>query len=185
MDARGDCRGQLHNGQSYIVSVTRITLIMAEQYLKEQIVKVTGHLKDSITDTNSFEHKRVFDPYTAQTQVNAYHKNKQDDRISDKQIKELSIGANIIDGEQDNDIGYKALKTEIMKSSLRCSSSEIRTRSGHISCKVERLSVMHGSGYLFMPFYLSLSRSIVSHIYLFIIYIECTLIHNACLWVPL
>ena len=44
---------------------------------------------------------------------------------------------------------------------------------------------MYGSAYLLALLYLSLSRGIVSHIYLFIIYIECTMIHNDYLQVPL
>ena len=47
------------------------------------------------------------------------------------------------------------------------------------------LHVMCGSAGLLVLFYLGLSRGIVSHIYLVIIYIECTAIHNAHLWVPL
>ena len=47
------------------------------------------------------------------------------------------------------------------------------------------MSVMYGSAGLLALSYLSLSRGIVSCIYLFIIYIECTAIHNTHLWVPL
>ena len=45
--------------------------------------------------------------------------------------------------------------------------------------------VMYGSARLSALSYLSLSSSIVSCICLSIIYIECTTIHNAHLWVPL
>ena len=44
---------------------------------------------------------------------------------------------------------------------------------------------MYGSTCLSVLSYLSLSRGIMSHISLSIIYIECTMIHNACLWVLL
>ena len=45
--------------------------------------------------------------------------------------------------------------------------------------------VMYGSAGLLALFYSSLSRGIVSRIYLFVIYIECTTIHNARFQVPL
>ena len=44
---------------------------------------------------------------------------------------------------------------------------------------------MYGSACLLVLFYLRLSRGIFSHIYLVIIYIKYTMIHNARLWVPL
>ena len=46
------------------------------------------------------------------------------------------------------------------------------------------LSVMYGSADLFALSCLRLSRGIVSHILLIVIYIECTTIHNAHPWVP-
>ena len=45
--------------------------------------------------------------------------------------------------------------------------------------------LMYGSAGLLALFSLGLSRGIVSRIYLFVVYIECTAIHNAHLWVPL
>ena len=48
-----------------------------------------------------------------------------------------------------------------------------------------QINVMYGSASLLVLFYLGLSRGIVSHIYLVIIYIKCTTIHNANLRVPL
>ena len=41
--------------------------------------------------------------------------------------------------------------------------------------------VMYGSAGLQALFYLGLSRGIVSHIYLIIL--NCTTIHNACIWI--
>ena len=45
-------------------------------------------------------------------------------------------------------------------------------------------SVMYGSASLFALSYLGLSRGIVLHIYILVIYVECTMIHNTHLQVP-
>ena len=39
-------------------------------------MKGTGCLEDIFTHTNSIEHKRVFNPYGGNTQVNACHNEK-------------------------------------------------------------------------------------------------------------
>ena len=38
--------------------------IMTEQYLREQIVKSTGHLKDAFTNRDPIRHDRIFKLYT-------------------------------------------------------------------------------------------------------------------------
>ena len=83
------------------------TPIMTEQYLWEEIVKDTGCLEDIFTDTNSINHNRVFNPYTAGTQVDTYHSDKQKDNTSDEQIKWVGAGTNKIDHRQDHYIGYE------------------------------------------------------------------------------
>ena len=45
-------------------------LIMAEQYLWEQMMKGTSYLEVIFTYTNWIEHSRMFNPYTARTLVN-------------------------------------------------------------------------------------------------------------------
>ena len=46
-------------------------------------------------------------------------------------------------------------------------------------------NVMYGNACFLAPSYLSLCKGIVSCILLIVIYIKCTMIHNAHLWVPL
>ena len=112
--------------------------ILAEQHLRKPVVKLTGYQEDIFT--NAIEHKRLFNPYAAQTKVNAYHADKQD-KMLDQQINWISAGTNMADGRQDHDKCYEVLRTEIMKSSQRSRSGEIRTRSWHISHKLERLGI--------------------------------------------
>ena len=59
-------------------------------------MKDIGCLEDIITDTMSPEHKRVFNPYTARTQVNTFHSDKQEETPG-QQIKGNSAGTNMAD----------------------------------------------------------------------------------------
>ena len=58
-----------------------------------------------------------------------------------RQTKGVSAGTNVTDGRQDLDVAYEAPKMEIMKSSGKSRSGELRTRSGLISCRPERLGI--------------------------------------------
>ena len=49
---------------------------------------------------------------------------------------------NVADCRQDQSIGYEALKTHIKRSSQQSRSGEIRTRSGCINCRPERLGIV-------------------------------------------
>ena len=49
--------------------------------------------------------------------VNAYHSGKQENKTSDQQVKVVSAGTDRMDGEQDHNEGYEALKTEVMENS--------------------------------------------------------------------
>ena len=83
-----------HNGWSCKVRVTKKgrqtthktrhihkTLLMTEHHLREQIVKGTLHLEDIFTDTKRVRHNRACNPYMACTQMNIYHKEKQEDKM--------------------------------------------------------------------------------------------------------
>ena len=100
------------------------------------MLRALDALKDIFTDTNSIVYNRVYNPYTADTQVNTYHSDKQEGKMSGQQIKGVGAGTNMTDGGQDYDIGYEAPKTAIMESSLKNRSVEIRTRLGHISHRI-------------------------------------------------
>ena len=65
------------------------TPVITEQYIREQMVRGTGHLEGIFTDTNSIEALWVFNTYTAGTQVNTYHSVRQD-KTPDQQIKVLA-----------------------------------------------------------------------------------------------
>ena len=115
------------------------TLIMAEQYLRQQTVKGTRHLKDMFIDTNSREHNRVFNPFTGRTLVNTCHCDKQQDMTLDWQMKGAGAGTNVTDGRKDHDTGYETPKAEVMESSQKSRSGEVRTRLGPIIHRPERL----------------------------------------------
>ena len=51
-------------------------------------------------------------------------------------------------GGQKHNIGYEAPKTEIMKSSKKSRSGKLRTRSGHMSHRPERLGIDQYTGQL-------------------------------------
>ena len=67
---------------------------MADQYLREKIVKDTECLEDIFTDTNSIEHNRIFNQYTGGTLVDMYHGDMQDDKMPEQQIKGVSASTN-------------------------------------------------------------------------------------------
>ena len=88
MDAWGDYRGQEHrfqwvvmhsegnkNGKLIMCNTRHVwkTLIMAEQYLRDQIVKGTGCLEGIFTDANSIEHNREFKSHTAGRLMSTCH----------------------------------------------------------------------------------------------------------------
>ena len=56
-----------------------------EKYLREQVVKSAGHLKDIFSNTNLIRQDGLFNPYTAYTQMNTNQNDKQKDRIEDQQ----------------------------------------------------------------------------------------------------
>ena len=99
-------------------------------------MKGIGCLEDVVT-TNPFEHNGVFNPYTAGTQVNTYLSDKQEDKTPNQQIKGNCAGTNVAGSRQGQKIGNETPKTEIMKSR----SGEMRTRSGHINHRLERLGI--------------------------------------------
>ena len=49
-------------------------------------MKGAGCLVDIFTDTKLIKPNRGFNPYTAGTPVDTYHREKQEDKMSDKQI---------------------------------------------------------------------------------------------------
>ena len=69
------------------------------------------------------------------------HGDQWEDKTQDQQIKWVSAGTNKTDGRQYHDIGYESPSTEIMKSSQKFRSGEIKSRSGHISCRLEKLGI--------------------------------------------
>ena len=73
--------------------------------------------------------------------MNTYDGDKQEDRIPDQQTKGVGAGTQMTDGRHNNDIVYEPPKHENMKSSWNSRSWEIRTRSGHISHRPERLEI--------------------------------------------
>ena len=106
-------------------------------------MKGTGHLNNIFTDTTSIEHNRVFNPYTARTLVNMWHDDKQEDKMLDWQTKGVSAGTNVTDVGQECDISYEAPEIEIMKSSWKSRSGDVRTRPKHINHRLERLGTDH------------------------------------------
>ena len=100
-------------------------------------MKGTGCLEDIFIDTTSVEYNREFNPYIAGAKVNTYHRDKQEDKMQDLQMKTVIAGTNMAESRQDHDIVYETSKTEIMKSSQKSRSVEMRTRSGCISCRPE------------------------------------------------
>ena len=89
---------------------------MIEKYLREQIIKDTGCLKEVFTDNTSIEYNSVLNPYTSGTQVNTHHSDKQEGKMLEQQIDKDGAGTNMADERQDNNIGYEAPNTKIMKS---------------------------------------------------------------------
>ena len=58
----------------------------------------TGCLEDIFTDTNSINNNRMFNPYTADTQVIIHCRDKQEDKAPDQQIK--GVGPKAILGDE-------------------------------------------------------------------------------------
>ena len=66
-------------------------MLLTEKYIREQILKGTGHLVDIFTDTNSIKHTRAFNTYTAYTQVCTYHNNKHEDKMPPSRTRGLVL----------------------------------------------------------------------------------------------
>ena len=91
------------------------TTVMAKEYLRQQILKSTGCLEDTVTDTDSIKHNRAFNLYTACTQVNRYHSDKWEDKIADQQNKVVGGDTDVIDGRQDHNNRYEASKARVIQ----------------------------------------------------------------------
>ena len=53
-------------------------------------MKGSGCFEDIYTDTISVEHKRVFKPYSAGTQVNGYHNGKRENKTRGSMLGQIS-----------------------------------------------------------------------------------------------
>ena len=112
--------------------------IMTEQYLWQQIVKGTGHLKGIFTNTDPISQDRIFNPYVICLQMYTNQSVIQEERV----LGQLNMGKcgnmNMTDVGQGNDSGDEATKNKFTQNSRR---GEIKMGSRCISHKPERLGI--------------------------------------------
>ena len=83
----------------------------------------------------------AFKPYMACTQINTYHSDRQEDKISDQQNSGIGNDIDITDSGQDHDNRYEAPKSKVTQNKPKSRSDEIRSRSRYMSCRPERLEI--------------------------------------------
>ena len=104
-------------------------------------MKGIGHLGDVFKDANPVEYYRVLNPYSAGTQVNVYHNDKQEDKTPTQQLQDVNARTGKSDCTQECNIGCDTPNTEIIERSQNSRSSKIRTRSRWISHRPEWLGI--------------------------------------------
>ena len=88
-------------------------------------------------DTKSIKYNRMFNPYTASTQVNTYYSDKQEDKMPDQQNSQADGKTTVTDGRQDHDNRNEVPETKFTQSKMKSRKGEIGKMSGCISHKPE------------------------------------------------